>query len=376
MTPTDIMAGWQLRRQGAAGVIALCGDWLEGSEQAASPQLINLSKGTGLARLSFDVSQLGRWNSTLVDFLWEVKRTAASAGIALVDNALPAPARKLLDLLPSEKPRQSKALPPRRQPLVWIGALAIDALSEIGSDAALLGSLAMASTRMLLGRAQLRAADLLTDLLEAGPRAVPIVAIVNFLVGAILGYVGARELRQFAATLYAPNLVGAGAVRELSSLITAIVMAGRSGGAYAARIASMRGNDEIAALQVLGVSGREFLLLPAVTALCVAMPILYLIGCFTAILGGLAVAVSSLGFTTAVYLHATVASVSLSDFAFGISKSIAFAALIGILSCRMGLKARRSAAAVGHAATGAVVLNIVGIIALDSLFAIIVNPPA
>lgn len=370
------MAEWQLRRENGVGVIALCGDWLGDFDPPGLPPLAELSNDGAVARLSFDVSRLGQWNSTLVDFLWEVRRAAAAAGVILVENALPASARKLLELLPPERPRKGGAASRRLNLLVWIGTRAIAVLAEIGSGAVLVGSLAAAFARLLLGRARMRAVDFVTDFLDAGPRAVPIVATVNFLVGAILAFVGATELRQFAADMYAPDMVAAGAVRELSSLITAIVMAGRSGGAYAARIASMRGNDEIAALHVLGIPRSEFLLLPAVTALCLTMPVLYLIGCFTAILGGLAVGTSALGFTVAVYLRETVSAVGLSDFAFGISKSIAFAALIGTLSCQMGYKAGRSAAAVGRAATGAVVLNIVGIIALDAAFAVIANPGA
>jgi phospholipid/cholesterol/gamma-HCH transport system permease protein len=153
--------------------------------------------------------------------------------------------------------------------------------------------------------------------------------------------------------------------------MTAIVMAGRSGGAYAARIASMKGNDEIAALQTAGIPINDFVLLPAIASLCLMMPILYLLGTFAAIFGGLAVAVASLGFSAAGYLHATFLAVSAGNFIFGAGKSLAFAALIGIISCRTGLKSARSAAAVGQAATAAVVANIIGIIALDAIFAAI-----
>jgi phospholipid/cholesterol/gamma-HCH transport system permease protein len=132
----------------------------------------------------------------------------------------------------------------------------------------------------------------------------------------------------------------------------------------------MRANDEIAALRVFGIPIIDFLILPSLVSLCLVMPILYLLGCLASILGGLAVATVSLGFTALQYLRETLDAVPLGDFVFGAAKSIAFAALIATLSCRMGLKAARTARAVGDAATGAVVANIVGIIALDALFAL------
>ena len=180
-----------------------------------------------------------------------------------------------------------------------------------------------------------------------------------------------RSIDRIFLQAYVPNLVGVTCVRELASVITAIVMAGRTGGAYAARLATMRGNDEIAALSSLGIPVDQYLVLPSVVSLCTTMPILYLVGSFMAIAGGLAVATVSLDFTGAGYLYQTFQAVPLGDFVIGAVKSLAFAALIGITSCRIGLKAGRSAQAVGTAATSAVVLNIVGIIGLDAMFAVV-----
>ena len=366
------MAAWEFRSRNGAATIALSGDWLTRSEVHA-PEIARLCGNPAIRQVSFDTARLGKWDSVLVSFVWDIKRAATANGTILDDSALPSSARQLLNLLPGTSRKPRTAAPRHFRPLLWTLSQAVDFLIEVGRSTVLVAETATGSARLLLGRVRFRGVDLLSDLLNAGPRAAAIVGTVNFLVGAILAFIGAAELRAYAAETYVANLVGVASVRELSSVVTAIVMAGRTGGAYAARIATMRGNDEIAALRVLGIPTGEFLVLPSVISLCIAMPILYLLGCFISIAGGLAVSTLSLGFTAMQYLRETLDAVPLTDFVFGAVKSIAFAGLIGIVSCRMGLKAARSARAVGDAATGAVVANILGIIALDALFAVIMD---
>jgi phospholipid/cholesterol/gamma-HCH transport system permease protein len=157
----------------------------------------------------------------------------------------------------------------------------------------------------------------------------------------------------------------------MSAVMTAIIMAGRTGGAYAARIATMLGNEEIDALQVIGIPVEDYILLPSILALILTMPLLYLYGCLVGIIGGGIVAISMLNVTPAGYVQQTLNAVPFDQFVFGFGKTVAFAILIGVTSCRIGLKAGRSAADVGIAATRAVVTGIVGVIAMDSLFAVI-----
>ena len=219
----------------------------------------------------------------------------------------------------------------------------------------------------------IRAADLLADIRAAGPSALIIVSVVNFLIGAILAFVGAVQLRRFAADIFVANLVAVALVREMSAVMTAIVMAGRTGGAYAARIATMRGNEELDALEVVGIPVADYLILPSVLALVLTMPLLYLYGCLVGMLGGFVVAISMLDVTVLGFLNQTIDAVPFDQFVFGFVKTIAFAIMIGVTSCRIGLKAGRSAADVGVAATQAVVVGIVGVIAMDAVFAIIAD---
>lgn len=181
------------------------------------------------------------------------------------------------------------------------------------------------------------------------------------------------QLRKFAAGAYVANLVGLATVREMAAVMTAIVMSGRTGGAYAARIATMKGNEEIDALEVMGIPVLDYLVLPAVLALLITMPLLYLYGCLVGMLGGFVVATAMLDVTAAGFFHQTIGAVGFDQFVFGFCKSAAFAVLIGLASCQIGLRAGRSAADVGVAATSAVVAGIVGVIALDAVFAVAAN---
>lgn len=376
MKPREPVGGrpsWKLQQAGGTCSLVITGEWVAQSD--AIPGF----PGDGLAGtiagqpLGFDTSGLGRWDTGLIAFLWDIESVASAAGIKLDPSGLPDPARKLLGLLPDRLPAPVPA--PRRtfQPLTLVGAWTIGILAELGVLSAILADVVRGGALALVGRTGMRGVDLMANLRDAGPAALLIVSVVNVLIGAILAFVGAVQLRKFAADAYVANLVGLAVVREMAAVMTAIVVAGRTGGAYAARIATMQGNEEIDALQVTGIPINSYILLPAVTALVVTLPFLYLYGCLVGMLGGFAVSTAMLDVTGAGYLQQTLNAVSFGQFGFGFGKSIAFAALIGVTSCRIGLKAGRSAADVGAAATQAVVVGIVGVIALDALFAVIAN---
>ena len=169
------------------------------------------------------------------------------------------------------------------------------------------------------------------------------------------------------------NLVSIATVREMAAVMSAIVISGRTGGAYAARISTMQGNEEIDALKVMGVSVMEYLILPSMLSLVITMPILYLYGCFMGILGGLIVSIFMLKVSIIGFLQQSFGAVAFNQFVFGGLKTISFAIFIGVSSCYIGLKSGRSAVDVGLAATKAVVTGIVGVIAIDAIFAVIAD---
>jgi phospholipid/cholesterol/gamma-HCH transport system permease protein len=364
---------WQLSHPDQRAVLALAGGWIAQSGRIPefSPDaLISVPPGH---TLTFDIADVTHWDSGLIEFLWDAKRAAITAGLTIDTTTLPASARKLLGLLPDHLAAPQP--PPRRRfrPLNWIGGQTIGLLTETGILSTLLVTTAQGGAHALTGRARMRAVDLFANIKDAGPSALLIVSTVNFLIGAILAFVGAVQLRKFAADIYVADLVGLAVVREMAAVMTAIIMAGRTGGAYAARIATMQGNEEIDALQVIGIPVADYIVLPSILALVFTMPFLYLYGCLVGMVGGFVVAIAMLSVTGAGYLNETLNAVPFDQFIFGFVKSIAFAILIGVTSCRIGLKAGRSAADVGMAATRAVVTGIVGVIALDAVFAVLAD---
>lgn len=379
-SPRQRQPTWQITHDQSVPQLSLTGAWLSHNIDLPSFTAEDLRQviqdhgaRDSAPALQCDSSGVTAWDTGLIAFLWDVRRACDRAGMTFETSTLPHPMRQLLDLLP-DAPSPSRAISCARRPfLETLGASFLALLTETGTIAGLASQTARAALRSLSGRSGMRGSDLLTDFVNAGPSALIIVGVVNFLVGAILAFVGAVQLQKFAAGIYVASLVGIATVREMAAVMTAIIMAGRTGGAYAARISTMQGNEEIDALRVFGIPVSSYLILPAVLSLVITMPLLYLYGCLIGMLGGYVVAISMLDITSLGYFHQTVIAFGTGQFVFGFIKSIVFGAFIGLTSCRIGLKAGRSAADVGIAATRAVVIGIVGVIALDAIFAVIAN---
>jgi phospholipid/cholesterol/gamma-HCH transport system permease protein len=352
-------------------VIVLRGDWIAGSGNI--PRFPDDLMSAGDGALGFDTSGLGSWDTGLIEFLWDAKCTAAAAKLNFDDDGLPGSARKLLSLLPDTRDEVTRPKQSRLGPLTWIGGKTLDLLIDVGDVSALLAATVKQAVLTTITRVYIRAVDLRTNLYDAGPSALLIVGVVNFLIGAILAFVGAVQLRRFAADVFVADLVGLAVVREMAPVMTAIIMSGRTGGAYAARIATMRGNEELDALEVVGIPVLDYIVLPSVVALGVTMPLLYLYGSLLGMFGGLLVAIAMLSMTPLRFIHELLGAVPLDQFVFGGVKSVAFGLMIGLTSCRIGLLAGYSAADVGIAATRAVVVGIVGVIAMDAIFAVIAD---
>jgi phospholipid/cholesterol/gamma-HCH transport system permease protein len=353
-------------------VVTLEGNWLV-SKTAVDrdvPQLLH--EFARISGIGFDASELGHWDSTLLVFLSQLRQASVQHKIEFDETGLPSTTRRLLDLLPVRE--FSAATASRKSSMTEnVGVHVIGIWAEIVAVTTLVGETILAASSALRGHTRMRSIDVLTCVQEAGLEALPIVTIVNVLVGAILAFVGAIELRRFGADVYIANLVAVAVLREMAALMTAIVMSGRTGGAYAAQIATMQGSEEIDALRSFGIPLLDYLILPRVIALISMMPLLYLYGSAIGILGGFGVAVAMLNISPTIFMTQAVGAVTMAEVFFGLAKSVAFGALIAIAGCRVGLRAGRSAADVGHAATTAVVVGIVGVIALDALFAICAN---
>jgi phospholipid/cholesterol/gamma-HCH transport system permease protein len=208
---------------------------------------------------------------------------------------------------------------------------------------------------------------------QCGPMAVPIVGLTSFLVGVTLAYTGAIVLRQFGGDIYIADLIGLATVREVGAVMTAVVLAGRTGAAFAATLGNMKTNEEIDALETLGIPSVQFLVLPRLLALAIMTPLLTLYANALGILGGMVVAYGLLEISPTAYWVEMLTMVDLSDVASGVIKATAFGIIIGVAGCLRGLQAERSAAGVGRAATSAVVTAILMMIVADAIFAVLFN---
>ena len=366
--------GWHLDQYDQEAVLRLTGDWIARETGLRSVAEVRQAlERVHTAQLRFNASGLGRWDSALVVFLQALRAEAAkrTSPLGLDESALPEAARRLLALAGSAGgPGSAEAGLPPPSPAARVGHAAFGLWEEVVAVAALVGETALRGIAALGGRTGTRAVDVLQLMREAGASAVGIIAVVNGLVGAILAFVGAVQLRRFGAGIYVADLVGIAMVREMAAVMTAIVMAGRTGGAYAAHLATMQGNEEIDALQALGIPVYDFLVLPRMAALVAMMPLLYLYACAVGLFGGFVVSGAALDLTPAAFWGQVQTAIAGRQFVIGLVKSVAFGALVALVGCHVGLRAGRSAADVGRAATSAVVAGIVGIIALDALFAV------
>ncbi|MDG6095723.1 ABC transporter permease [Acetobacter sp. AN02] len=366
---------WTFREGQGGAILSLSGPWTSDTGLIPSFSADDLTRIREGDSLGFDTGGLQEWDTVFISFLWDVKQAAGRSGIRTDFSGVPESASKLVSLLPEHPDLPQTISRVSFTPLLLTGDLVVRFLTSAGA----VSELAWNTFRSVLsprrkGQGHMRPADLFRDISDAGPSALLIVSVVNFLLGSILAFVGAVQMRKFSADAYVANLVGIACVRELSAVMTAIIMAGRTGGAYAARISTMLGNEEIDALRVFGIPVTSYLILPSVLSLILTMPLLYLYGCLLSTFGGYIVTVGMLpSVTTAGYWHQLFGAVSLSQFYFGFVKTIFFAAMIAFSSCNIGLQAGRSAADVGEAATRAVVVGIVGVIALDAIFAVIAN---
>ena len=355
-------------------LVRLQGDW---TVHARLPGVAEVTaafaEGAPPARLAFDTSALGQWDSTLLAFLRSVGEEAVSRRIEVDDAGLPDGARRLLRLAAAVPERGDRSLPARKPWLARLGDASLAFGGAAGEAIGFIGEAALGLGRLLTGRAQLRSADLWLLVQQAGAQALPIVALISLLVGLILAFVGSVQLRLFGAQIYVANLVAIGMTREMGAMMAAIIMAGRTGAAYAAQLGTMQVNEEIDALKTIGVDPTDFLVMPRMVALILMMPLLCVYADALGILGGFIVGVGMLGITPEQYWNQTLAWLRVNDFLLGVGKSVVFGVIIAVAGCLRGIQCGRSAAAVGEAATSAVVTAIVWIIVADGICAVLTN---
>ncbi|MCI0733941.1 MAG: ABC transporter permease [Methylococcaceae bacterium] len=331
-------------------------------------------KNHDVQRLSFDSEEIARWDSVLLTFLVKLCRVCNEKGIECDTRGLPDGVLKLIHLAfavaeAKQIPHESR----NRTALYRIGERLLANRANAQKQLYFLGETCLSLSRFFTGRARYRSSDIWLFIEECGPRALPIVTLISVLVGLILAFVGSVQLTMFGAQIYIANLVGLGMAREMGALMTAVIMAGRTGAAFAAQLGSMKVNEEIDALKTMGISPVDFLVLPRIIALVLMMPLLCLYADFMGILGGMLVGVGLLDLSLTEYYTQTEAALAMRDFNVGLFKSAVYGILVAIAGCMRGMDSGRSSAAVGEAATNAVVTGIIWIIVSDAILTVIYN---
>jgi phospholipid/cholesterol/gamma-HCH transport system permease protein len=252
-----------------------------------------------------------------------------------------------------------------------VGESSLRIFNDFVSIITFLGDLITALIYSLIHPRSIRWEDLLFYMKRAGVEGLPIVGLINFLLGLIIAFMSSLQLKQFGANIYVAQLVGVAMVTELGPIMTAIIVAGRSGSAFAAEIGTMKVNEEVDALVSMGFDPTRFLAIPKVLAAMLVVPVLTLYADFFGVVGGLVVGVLGLDLTVYTYVQETMKVISIMDIVKSLIKSVVFAVLIAGIGCQRGFQVRGGAEAVGASTTSAVVAAIFLIIVMDSAFAIL-----
>jgi phospholipid/cholesterol/gamma-HCH transport system permease protein len=355
--------------------VSLSGHWKLGGELPGADQVQQkLQDNPRVRNLVFDTRQLASWDTGLLTFLTNVHIFCAQQRINFNSDGLPEGAKKLLALA-SAVPEKKDARPAEARVsfLTYLGNETVNFFQSSGELLAFIGDAVIAVQRLMQGKAQYRRSDLGLILQAVGAQALPIVSLICFLVGLILAFIGAIQLQLFGAQIYVADLVGIAMVRLMAAIMTGIVMAGRTGGAFAAQLGTMQVNQEIDALKTLGISPMEFLVLPRMLALALMMPLLCLYANVMGILGGMVVGVGMLDIGFIQYYNETAKAVGLWNLGIGLFSGCVFGVIVALAGCMRGMQCGRSASAVGDAATSAVVTAIVGIIVSTAVITVLCN---
>jgi phospholipid/cholesterol/gamma-HCH transport system permease protein len=363
----------QVESHDAAVHVTLAGDWCLGeslpSMQPVADAIANTQSPT---EVRFNTASLGRWDSGLVTRLIAIYRDAAAHSASFDDTGLPEGARRLIALAFAVRARTDAERIQRQKTFLQALGESSQALwHDCVAFVTFLGEAALSVQRFARGRASYLKSDLVQHIQDAGVAAFPIVNLISFLIGMIFAFVGVMQLRDFGAGIYTANLVAVAMIREMAPIMTAIIMAGRTGAAYAAEIGTMKVNEEIDALTTLGINPIDFLVTPRMIALVLMIPLLTMYSSLMGIIGGAFVGLFMIDASLVQYVQQTIESVGLNSLFGGLLKCIVYGALVALAGCQQGIACGNSAMAVGQATTRAVVMGIVLIVVSASVLTVI-----
>jgi phospholipid/cholesterol/gamma-HCH transport system permease protein len=356
-------------------LVRLKGSWTIGQKLPSTGEVQSqVESNAGLKRIAFDARELSGWDSGLLSFLTKIIHQYTDSNITVNNEGLPEGVKKLLALASAVPERKGARKEAVREPLlarigsssIATGQASIDTLNFIGEAS-------LAFLKFFVGKARFQRSELMLTIQQSSAQALPIVSLISVLVGLILAFIGAVQLMMFGAQIFVADLVAIAMVRVMGAVMVGVIMAGRTGASFAAQIGTMQVNEEIDALQTLGISPMEFLVLPRMLALILMMPLLCVYADLMGILGGFIVGVGMLDLSVTQYINQTIKALNLYHFFIGLFHAFVFGILIALAGCLRGIQCGRSASAVGQATTSAVVTSIVTIVVATAIITVVCN---
>ncbi len=325
------------------------------------------------ARVDLDLSAVEHLDGAATALLLELRDGLLRHGVASDILGAHGPVLAMLELYGTHAPRPSTREPPR--PIGILDQIGRETVAMLGESKGLdfVGDVVVAGVQAWRRPRVVNWGDLPRLMERAGADGLPIVLMINFLVGLVTAFQAAIQLKQFGANIFVADLVGLSITRELAPLMTAIIVAGRSGAAFSAELGTMRVSEEIDALRTLGLDPFHFLVFPRVLALAIVLPLLTILADLIGIAGGMLVAMLSLDLTANAYLIETQKAVGLWDVSSGCIKTIAFGINVALIACQRGLSTHGGAEGVGRSTTSAVVTSLFAIVVVDAMFTVVFN---
>ena len=366
----------RVRVERDSGFVEVSGKWsLRGSKRPALAEIVReLEQVPQNGSVYMVATGLGAWDSSLLLFIGELEDWCKAHKLKLELKEMPEGVTSLIHLANAVPERHTgRGGTPHPTVFEELGLAAIAAVRMFGAALNFCGECILSVGRILTGKGKVDWRLFWLTMQECSAQALPIVGLISFLTGLILAFVGAIQLKQFGAGIYVANLVAVAMAREMAALMTGIIMAGRTGAAFAAQIGSMKVSEEIDALSTLAISPMDFLVTPRLCALFLMMPMLCFYSILIGIAGGAVVGVGLLNLTLVQYWNQTLGSMGLTDILTGVCKASIFGVIVALTGCQRGMRCGNNAAEVGNAATSAVVLAITWIVACDAIIDVILE---
>lgn len=351
--------------------IDLSGNYLGfDDEQTKKNLLLEIQTGK-ISHMTIKAGQLQKWDSSLLALLFELLKTTDGKNITVKYESFPDNLSKLLELALTVDRKPDIKREPHLPFVEAVGAWGINAAQAVSRGWNFIRGTLASVGHFFAGAAVMRRVDFMFALEDCSYKAVGIVSLVSFMVGLILAFVGAIQLKTFGAQIYVASLVAIGMTRIMGAIMVGIIMAGRTGASYAATIGTMQVNEEIDALKTMGIPTQDFLVLPRIMALTLTIPLLTILADFMGILGGAAVGVGMLNISAAEYWTYSVDALDMDNFFVGLFHALVFGIIISLCGCYYGIYCGRNADSVGKATTQAVVTAIVWMIVATGIITLI-----